>query len=220
MNGLAAVRVTPDFGCGNIAGDIFQQIDGGLVQVRDDRGRRIRFFFRVRPGDQVRRNDEAQRFRADARAIGDDEIAKREQRLIFLPRGNVQEGVSADDEKLAIAVAVVNVAEVAHGVHGIVKLGAAEILAGFGERGNEVGMLGASKRNHRKTMRKRRKMLLQLVGRAARGDEVEFVEIEAPVSGARDGKMAVVDRIEGTAKNRNTARLMFCGGAVRLRCGQ
>jgi hypothetical protein len=49
---------------------------------------------------------------------------------------------------------------------------------------------------------------------------VEFVEIEAPVGRAGNGKMAVVDGIEGTAENRDTPRMMFCGGAVRLGCGQ
>jgi hypothetical protein len=49
---------------------------------------------------------------------------------------------------------------------------------------------------------------------------VEFVEIKAPVGGAGNRKMAVVDGIKGTAENRDTPRMMFCGGAVRLRCGQ
>jgi len=49
---------------------------------------------------------------------------------------------------------------------------------------------------------------------------VELVEIEAPVGGAGDGKMTIVDGIEGASKNRNTARMMPCGGAVRLRYGQ
>jgi len=117
-------------------------------------------------------------------------------------------------------VAVVDVTEVAHRVYGIVELRAAEILAGFGKRGNEVRMLGASESDHRKAVRERREVLLELVRGTARGDEVEFVEIEAPVGSAGDGKMAVVDGIEGTAENRNTARMMFCSGAVRLRCGQ
>jgi hypothetical protein len=29
-----------------------------------------------------------------------------------------------------------------------------------------------------------------------------------------------VNRVERAAKKRNAARMMFCGGAVRLRCGQ
>jgi hypothetical protein len=49
---------------------------------------------------------------------------------------------------------------------------------------------------------------------------VEFVEIETPVGGAGGGKVAVVDGVEGTAENRDAARMMFCGGAVRLRGGQ
>jgi hypothetical protein len=69
-------------------------------------------------------------------------------------------------------------------------------------------------------MRERGEMLLQFVRRTTRRDEVEFVEIEAPVGGTRSGKMAVVDGVEGTAENRNVARMMFCGGTMRLRGGQ
>jgi len=47
---------------------------------------------------------------------------------------------------------------------------------------------------------KGREVLLQLVRRPARGDEVEFVEVEAPVGSAGDGKMAVVDGIEEPPK--------------------
>ena len=81
-------------------------------------------------------------------------------------------------------------------------------------------MLGASERDHRKTVRKRSEVLLQLVRRTASGNEMNFVEIKTPIGGASDGKMAIVDGIEGAAKNRNTARMMPCGSAVRLRYGQ
>ena len=220
MDGLAAVRVAPDIRRGNIARDVFEQKNGGLVEVRDDLGRILGFFFFIRPSHQVRWNHETQGFRPDARAIGDDEIAKAEQRFVFLPHGDIQECVGADDEKETIAVAVVDVTEVAHRVHGIMELRAAEILAGFGKRWNEVRMFGTGKRNHGKPVREGCEVLLQLVRRLARGDEVEFVEIEAPVGGAGNGEMAVVDRIEGAAENRDTARMVLCGGAVRLRCGQ
>ncbi len=63
-------------------------------------------------------------------------------------------------------------------------------------------------------------MLLELVRRPARGDEVELIEIEAPIGGACDGKMAVVNGIERTAEQSDATRVMFCGGAVRLRGGQ
>jgi len=36
---------------------------------------------------------------------------------------------------------MIDVTKVAHGVHGIVKLGAAEVFSGFGERRNEVWVL-------------------------------------------------------------------------------
>ncbi len=142
------------------------------------------------------------------------------QRLSRVSYSFIQEGVGANDEIDAITVAVVDVPEITHGVHGIVELRAAEILAGFGERGHEVGMLGAGERDHGKPVRERREVLLQFVRRTARRDEVNLVKIEAPVGGARGGKMAVVDGVEGTAENRDVARMMFCGGAVRLRGGQ
>jgi hypothetical protein len=79
-------------------------------------------------------------------------------------------------------------------------------------------MFSARQRSHRKAVRERREVLLELVRRPARGDEMDFIEIEAAVGGARDGKMAVVNRIEGAAEQRDTARMMLCGGAMRLRC--
>jgi len=132
MDGLAAIRPAPYVGSGNIAGDIFQKVDGGFVELRDNLGRRLGLFPCIRPRDRVWRDDQTQGFGADTRAIGNDEIAKGEERFVFLPHRDVQKGVGADNEKKAIPVAVVHVAEVAHGVHGIVELRAAEILAGFG----------------------------------------------------------------------------------------
>jgi len=83
-----------------------------------------------------------------------------------------------------------------------------------------VRMLGASERDHSKAVRERGEMLLQFMRRPARGDEMQFVEIKTPVGRSRDRKMAVVDGIERTAENRNAARMMLRGSAVRLRCGQ
>ncbi len=132
MDGLATVCPAPHVGSGDVAGDIFQKVDDGFVELRDNLARRLGFFPCIGPRDRVRRDDESQCFGADTRAIGDDEIAKREQRFVFLPHGNVQESVGANDEKKSIPVAVVDVAEVTHRVHGIVELRAAKILAGFG----------------------------------------------------------------------------------------
>ena len=178
------------------------------------------FFLRIRPRHQVRWNDQAQGFRADAGAVGNDEIAEAEKRFVFFPHGDVQKRVGANHEINAVAVAVIDVAEVAHGIHGIVELRAAEVFAGFGKRRNKVRMLGAGQRDHGESMRKGSEVLLQFVRRAAGGDEMDFVEIETAVGGARDGEMAVMNGIEGTAKERDAARMMFGGGAVRLRGGQ
>ena len=69
-------------------------------------------------------------------------------------------------------------------------------------------------------MRKRSEVLLEFVRRPAGGNEMDFVEIETAVGGSRNRKMAVVYGIERAAKERDTARMMFSGGAVRLRGGQ
>ena len=82
-------------------------------------------------------------------------------------------------------------------------------------------MLGAGQRDHGITVRKCREVLLQLVRRAAGGNEVNLVEIEAAIRGACDGEMTVVDGIEGAAKQCNAAGLMSCcSAALRLRGGQ
>lgn len=81
-------------------------------------------------------------------------------------------------------------------------------------------MLGTRERGHREAVRKGSEVLFELVRRAARGDEMNFVEIEASVGGAGHGEVAVVNWVEGTAEQRDTTRVMFCGGAMRLRCGQ
>src|SRR5215472_4982657 len=81
-------------------------------------------------------------------------------------------------------------------------------------------MLCASQRDHGKAMWKRRKMLFEFVRRPARGNEVNLVKIESPVGGARHAEMSAVDGVEGAAKKPDAARMMFRGGAVRLRYRQ
>src|SRR5437588_2010303 len=81
-------------------------------------------------------------------------------------------------------------------------------------------MVDARQRDHRETMGKRRKVLLELMRWPARGNEVHFVKIEAAVGGARHAKVSAVDGIERAAEQRDAARVMFRGGAVRLRCRQ
>jgi len=63
-------------------------------------------------------------------------------------------------------------------------------------------------------------MLLQLVRWSAGRNEMNLIEIKAPVGGAGYGQMAVVNGIERSPKERDTTRLMFYGGALRLRGGQ
>ena len=63
-------------------------------------------------------------------------------------------------------------------------------------------------------------MLFELVRRPARRNEMNFVEIETAVGGAGNGKMAIVNRVERTAEQRDATRMMLCGGAMRLRGGQ
>ena len=63
-------------------------------------------------------------------------------------------------------------------------------------------------------------MLFEFVRRPACGYEMDFVEIEATVGSAGYGEVAIVNRVEGAAEQRNTTRMMLCGGAMRLRCRQ
>jgi len=49
---------------------------------------------------------------------------------------------------------------------------------------------------------------------------MNFVEVKSPVRGSRHGKMPGVNRIERASKQRDAARMMFCGNARRLRGGQ
>ncbi len=69
-------------------------------------------------------------------------------------------------------------------------------------------------------MREGSEVLLELMRRAAGRDEVDLVEIEAPVGGACHAKMTAMNGIEGAAKKGDGARMMFCGSAVSLRGGQ
>ena len=69
-------------------------------------------------------------------------------------------------------------------------------------------------------MGERSKVLFKLVRRPARGNEVNFIEIEAAISGARHAKVSAVDGIERAAEQGDAARMMFRGGAVRLGGGQ
>jgi len=220
MNRLAALGTFARFRGGDVTGDSFKEIDGSLAQMRDELGCGDGVVFALGMGrsHQGWRNDELEGFGADAGAIGDDEIAKTKERFVFLPHGNVEEGVGANHEENAIAG--IGVAEVADGVHGIVKLIAGEIVAGFGERRDEVRMFGAGERDHGETVRKRREVLLEFVRRTAGRDEMNFVEVEAAIGGAGDSEMSVVDGVERAAKKRDAARMMFGGGAVRLGGGQ
>jgi hypothetical protein len=223
VDGLAAVGAPANFGGRDVAVHVFEQIYGTTLKMRDDlRGMRgFGFFFGVGTSHGVGGNDQAQGFGTNTGAIGDDEIAEAEKRFVFLPHRDVEESVGADDEEDAIAVAVVGVAEVAHGVDGIVELGAAEVFAGFGEGWDEMRMLGGCERDHRKTMWKWGEVLFQFVRRAAGGDEMDLVEVEASVCSARDGQVTIVNRIERSAEKTDAAGVMLGGGAVvGLRGGQ
>src|SRR6267378_912421 len=136
MNGLASMRAAANVGRGDFIRNVFEKIDGGALQVRDDL-RRVPvfgFFFGIRPGHEIGRDNQTQGFGADPRAIGNDEITETEERFVFLPHGNVEKGVGANHEKNAVAMAMIDMTKVANGVHGIVELGAAEVFSGFGER--------------------------------------------------------------------------------------
>lgn len=81
-------------------------------------------------------------------------------------------------------------------------------------------VLGTRERRHCKAVGERGEVLLELVRRVARGNEMDFVEIEAAVGGAGHCQVAIVNRVEGTAKQGDTSRMMLGGGAMRQRSGQ
>src|SRR5207237_10504872 len=112
-------------------------------------------------------------------------IAEHEQRFVFLPHRNVQKRIRADDKENAVAIAMIGVAEVAHCVHRIVELRAAEILARLRQRRHEMRMLGACQRDHSEAMRKWRKELLENVRWTACGNELDYIELEPAIDGAR-----------------------------------
>ena len=189
MNGLASLRATANVGRGNFVRNVFEEIDGGALQVRDDLGRVsiFGFFLSIRPGHEIGWDNQAQSFGADPRAIGNDEITETEERFVLLPHGNVEKRVGADHEKNAVAMAMIDVTKVTNGVHGIVQLGAAKIFAGFRERRDEMRVLGVRERDHGESVREGREVLFELVRRPAGGDEMDFVKVKTAVSSAGDG---------------------------------
>src|SRR5258708_7904152 len=169
---------------------------------------------RMRTPHQLRRDHQAQSIRPKARPRSHDEIAKTKQRFVLSPRRDFEKSVRANQE-IKMVASVGSVLEVAHRVNRVEKLVRAEILAGFGERRHEVRVLGACQRHHREAVRERRKVVA-FMWWTARWDEVDFVEVEPAVGGARDGQMAVVDWVERSAKQRNAARMVARGGARKL----
>src|SRR3989442_5762502 len=102
---------------------------------------------------------------------------------------------------------MVRVPKIADCVDGIVQLCARKIFAGFGERWNEMRMLGGGERHHRVAVRKWREMLFELVRGAAGGDEMNFVEIETAGRRARGGEGSIVDGIGRAAQCNDRARI-------------
>src|SRR5258708_23460285 len=102
---MAAAGAAANVGCGDVAGDAFEEIDRAAQEMGNDPRRMLGFSFfpGVTAGHQVGWDDKAQRFRADAGAIGNEEVAETEQSFVFLPHGNIEESVSADDETNAVA---------------------------------------------------------------------------------------------------------------------
>src|SRR5229473_325184 len=123
MNGLVLVSTAANVGGGNVAGNIFQQVDVGAAKLGNElRRRRVGIAFGVCGGHQIRRNHQLQSFRANAWAVSDDEIAKTQQRFVFLPHRNIEKRVGSNDEENAVTVSMIGVAKIADGVDGIVQL--------------------------------------------------------------------------------------------------
>src|SRR5882762_9801196 len=116
MNGLALVSAASNVGGGNVAGNIFQEVDVGAAELCDElRRRRVGIALGVGRGHQIGRNHQLQSFSANAGAVGDDEIAEAQQRFILFPHGNVEKCVGSNNEKNAVAVSMIGVAKIADG---------------------------------------------------------------------------------------------------------
>ena len=115
----------------------------------------IEFFKELR-----RIRTEPERFGADSGTIRDNEITQAQERLVFLPHGDVEKSVGANDEENAVAGSVIGVTKITNGVHRVVQLITGKIFARFGQGRNEVRMLGTGQRNHGVAVRKWREVLL------------------------------------------------------------
>ena len=81
-------------------------------------------------------------------------------------------------------------------------------------------VIGASERDHRVTIRVGRHVPAMFVRRAARGNEMNLVQMKAPLRGARDGQVSDVDGIKCAAEDGNPALArMTSGSAVAVRLG-
>jgi len=200
MNGPAEMAATANLGRGDAARDAVEQMHIRFAEMDDACGlRRGRL-------EQFRRNRPAKRLHAKARTADDNEVAGGEQRSIVAPRGNFEEGVYTKEEKKAVAGMGEAMTEAADCVERIVDAAPREIVAGFGERREEVSVSGAGQRSHGETMRERRGVLLELVRRTAGNDEVNLVEMKAALRGASHRKMAGVNGIERAAVEGDVAR--------------
>src|SRR2546423_11531304 len=105
--------------------------------------------------------------------------------------------------------------------HRIIYFAAGMSWARLGERCDEARMIRAGESHHRVTVRVGRHAATMFVRRAARGDEMDFVEAKAALRGPRDRQMPDVDRIECSAEQRNPALVRNTpGSAMALRRGE
>src|SRR5260221_2411007 len=110
--------------------------------------------------------------------------------------------------------------EMPHRCHGVKHLAAGMSRARLGKQCDEARMIRAGERDHRVAIRVRRHAAAMFMRRAARGNEMDLVEVEAALRGARDLKVSNVDWIKRAAEQRNAALArMTSGSAVALRRG-
>ena len=121
-----------------------------------------------------------------------------------------------------VAVPPKDLPEVTHGINGIEHLAAAQIGTGFGERRHKRRVVGASQHHHGETVREGCQVMPVLVRRAAAGNEMDLVEMEAALRCSGDGEVADVDRVERSAEQSNLAAppVRLRGDSVRLRRAQ
>ncbi len=147
-----------------------------------------------------RRQRLAHRGRLPSRSRDDDEVRAVEDGRELVPRRNICKRVGAgDEEHLRRRPAFRREPrERATGVRRAVGVQLAVV-------GQQSRRFGDAERHHREAVLGRCRRLLGAMWRDVRRNQMDDVEIERGLGGKRDGKMAVMERVESTTEEAETA---------------